>query len=124
MSDISLTEDEVQELEKLLAKRFAHLSTTEDSFIYSALPKLLAERSERQWQPIETAKKDGTTVELLYLSQSGYEYSETAFGSWEFIEPSEWDSSPVFGWKTPGSIDDEPTHWRPLSIPPEPTERV
>jgi len=66
------------------------------------------------WQPIETAPKDGTTLLLLYPHPDGYEYSEVAFGSWEFIEPSEWDSEPVFGWKTPSGIDDDPSFWMPL----------
>lgn len=65
--------------------------------------KLLA---ARQWRPIETAPKDGSTV-LLFFEALAYPIMRSSFWAarhqcWYGVGP---------GW--------EPTHWQPLPEPPE-----
>ena len=61
-----------------------------------------------EWQPIETAPKDETSL-LLFLPGKGI------IEGWYFSSPKEIDD----GWETIiGSIG-EPTHWMPLPEPPK-----
>ena len=60
-----------------------------------------------QWQPIETAPKDGTRVLLFFPG---------------FVIPvwvGDWHEGwrPEYGVRTP-PIEDDPTHWMPLPAPP------
>lgn len=64
-----------------------------------------------EWQPIETAPKDGTVCHLRFKDALGYySYPYDCFlhddGSWYLIQP-------------PTQLSGQPTHWRPA--PPKAT---
>ena len=67
-----------------------------------------------EWQPIETAPKDGRKNLLLF--QQSAETGEKLFvGRWG----AEWG-----GWLSiPGAYAKRPTHWQPLPAPPQNTTR-
>jgi hypothetical protein len=77
------------------------------------IPTIDAVHSERsEWQPIETAPKDGTVIDLWI---PGWE--RFADCHWSKIEPAGWTSD--FGdvvLECTGNT--EPTHWMPLPEPP------
>jgi hypothetical protein len=67
-----------------------------------------------EWQPIETAPKDGTTVRAGAMSGARpglvpyplpYRFLD---GRWTAVVGGEW-----------RPIDPQPTHWMPLPAPPE-----
>ena len=74
-----------------------------------------------EWQPIETAPKDGTPMLLFYPILG------VCFGCWDHIGTADWwiaDSvgEDPSGWRCPYQEDDmEPTHWMPLPAPPKET---
>jgi len=69
-----------------------------------------------EWQPIETAPKDGTQVDLWCCSGSDLRYGERYVdaeflgGKWKYY------SDCYEGWVT---ISYTPTHWMPLPSPPK-----
>jgi len=65
--------------------------------------------TEREWQSIETAPKDGTTV-LLYAP--GWESPRTG---WTYGK-DDWQECPFH--HDPARTDYRPTHWQPLPAPP------
>lgn len=73
------------------------------------------------WQPIETAPKDGTTV-LLFSNKNGLNWNVVGYGFWEGGEDiiSGWIS---FGFTEPaGNLGlAAPSHWMPLPAPPKDT---
>jgi len=84
-----------------------------------------------EWQPIETAPKDGTTVLLGYYNRSGK--WRTVRGCWysdaQIAEDWEEPHDGEAGWyetaenadDTPNCWNCSPTHWMPLPTPPEQT---
>ena len=79
-------------------------------------------RPDAQWQPIETAPKDGTAV-LLWL---GAPWSEVRQMWW--YDP--WDVWLAAGEDEPDAGDERfgcgsaiPTHWMPLPAPPSDAQR-
>lgn len=65
-----------------------------------------------EWQPIETAPKDGTRI----------------LGAWpSFLKKNEWFIQPVFfvcgvwlhGWDEDEDQPLKPTHWMPIPTPPQ-----
>jgi hypothetical protein len=72
-----------------------------------------------EWQPIETAPKDGTLVVLVGKIVDGWaQPTRACVGSWSFEQ-----RPPYFvaGWAfvAPGYIAEfNPTHWMPLPEPP------
>lgn len=74
------------------------------------------------WQPIETAPKDGTDVLVMYMHIDTQVVHNAFFAS----EADGWDSGDVGWWSYEHSevsrikLDDwmEPTHWMPLPDPP------
>ena len=65
-----------------------------------------------EWQPIETAPKDGTVV-LIYSPADGVMSSHLHWGNWQGMV-----------WRSVGHVDFErskPTHWMPLPAPPKAT---
>jgi hypothetical protein len=77
------------------------------------------------WQPIETAPKDGTDVHVIcagrwrcsvpayYISA---EYLKREYGDPEYMETG-WSPSNIFLFDLP-EVTLEPTHWTPLPPPP------
>ena len=64
-----------------------------------------------QWQPIETAPKDGTEV-LLWLGQSQYPRSE--LGRWDVDSPY----GPTWRCRAVHFSETLMSHWMPLPDPP------
>jgi len=76
---------------------------------FSAIRAALQQAAEMQWQPIETAPRDGTEI----LSHGGILYwrNDACGGGWYTIT----------GINYPGRcVAWEVTHWMPLPKPPEP----
>jgi hypothetical protein len=67
-----------------------------------------------QWQPIETAPKDGTPI-LVYMEESIIEAEWKYEQWWPVVLPSH-------GCGCCSHDNDEPTHWMPLPEPPKVTE--
>lgn len=63
------------------------------------------------WQPIETAPRDGTYVDVWDTSNGRTTDVKWDHGAWK-----EW----TFGFESPGfvEIDPQPTHWMPRPAPP------
>jgi hypothetical protein len=79
-----------------------------------------------QWQPIETAPKDGT--EILAYEKCDYLYSNGEIKPFERIKIVRWDEvmqwdnpEDEHDWLTGSSFDEQinPTHWMPLPKPPQ-----
>ena len=65
------------------------------------------------WQPIESAPRDGTPV-LLYLNDGQFMSMTTArfsYGQWSLIETG--------GYASDSDVWPDPTHWMPLPEPPK-----
>jgi hypothetical protein len=79
-----------------------------------------------EWQPIETAPKDGT--EILAYEKCDYLYSNGEIKPFERIKIVRWNEVMQFNnpedeydWMTGSSFDEQinPTHWIPLPKPPK-----
>jgi hypothetical protein len=68
-----------------------------------------------EWQPIETAPKDGGP--FLAFAASDHHARANYFGiaQWADADPDFYNT--VAGWFWPFAI--RPTHWRPLPAPPQ-----
>lgn len=76
------------------------------------------------WQPIETAPKDGTTVLLAYKDELliGWYQDEQRIRHGQVISSTKkWTGYGVFDRIYPSTSEPppEPTHWMPLPKPPE-----
>lgn len=70
----------------------------------------LGEKGANQWQPIETAPKDGVVFLVFsYHDQGGYQYTATTTTDGEIICMMSMEV-----------MVDKPTHWQPLPNPPTP----
>ena len=74
-----------------------------------------------EWQPIETAPRDGTKVDIwginhLHYATPGQRIVNVA---WEPV--SDWMGNEREDWQTGRGDYFEPTHWMPLPDPPAPT---
>lgn len=133
---------DVMEAAKAIWDSTEHICSFEDGILVIATALLaernasaatirsLQERAERQWQPIETAPKDGTTIVLFCPQGDGTPGStfRLTSGSW-FIAPSygtisdpEVDEQEPPAWVSwDGGFSEEtmmPTLWQPLPSPP------
>lgn len=117
--------DEISELWDLFeSRRFlhGHRETMRESFTVALTATLEVEQpvAVEEWQPIETAPRDGTTILLV-----GGVYGGLPF-------PGKWDSSefvsPVARWFSSISkghlYNHVPTHWRPLYATPPSSPRI
>ena len=67
-----------------------------------------------EWQPIETAPRDGTCILLGCFTVENPNYQVTAFWNPDFFLGSPWDSPDGTAWAA-----DYFTHWMPLPEPPK-----
>ncbi len=77
------------------------------------------EEARMEWQPIETAPKDGTPI-LVYFPQIGtwqVSWSTEVFddGFW-CVSDNKFEDRPLRGWSDP------PTLWMPVPLPVSPKE--
>jgi hypothetical protein len=88
--------------------------------LVTRLADRLAAKGEEGWRPIETAPRDGTEV-YLWSPDAG-DGGEAFTGYWQDCEDypggGAWWSRPT----DPFNIDSDPTRWRPLPPPPEPSK--
>lgn len=68
------------------------------------------------WQPIETAPKDGTVIDLWVPDAKNAKYSAHRIPSCKWDDKKGWvlDLIPI----KISSLTDAPTHWMPLPEPP------
>lgn len=77
-----------------------------------------------QWQPIETAPRDGTVIDLFYPYPRGRTincYWDEGLRGWVWRRPT-WRGSallPESEWHFGAYPGLEPTHWMPLPKPPQ-----
>lgn len=86
--------------------------------VLDALQGYLPKSEGMSWQPIETAPKDGTTIDL-WDSYYGHRVTNArrAYHYWENGKPireKSWGRN-----DTDGPFVGNPTHWMPLPKPPE-----
>jgi len=98
---------DVESMERLMGKRPDDLITTSQAEAYADARV----REAQQWQPIETAPKDGSRVILAWggKSMSGF-----------FLDNSN-SPMPWAGWRTESMVPmpaGQPSHWMPLPAPP------
>lgn len=68
-----------------------------------------------EWQPIETAPKDGTPILLYWPGHRGHIATNCFVARWNVLA-EDWLSSGQPVWRGAGIY--EPTHWMPLPEPP------
>lgn len=66
------------------------------------------------WQPIETAPKDGTPMLLTYWNDQTQDTLPVTSGFWSRLSDRWWSEISQKGCK--------PTHWMPLPLPPSQRE--
>lgn len=75
-----------------------------------------------EWQPIETAPKDGTHI-LAYMENAVIEawWEDTSYGNPEYEGRGEWECPNLssHGCGCCSIFNDAPTHWMPLPHAPE-----
>lgn len=83
--------------------------------LLSLIARIHQEREKAEWQPIETAPKDGTKVDLWAFWPEGSESKRSTDCYWVSGD-KEWS----FGRWSESSYVHRPviTHWRPLPAPP------
>jgi len=68
------------------------------------------------WQPIETAPKDGTTILVCDAAK------QISLVNWEYVTGYENTNIGPDGWRSDACRDfggfEDPTHWMPLPEPP------
>lgn len=92
----------------VLAKFLAEEEQDNESNGWTAMPLFARSTQNDDWQPMDSAPKDGTTIwvlDELYGKAWHYECN------WNGIE---WYHGFGVAWPDP-----RPTHWRPLPAPPE-----
>ena len=78
---------------------------------YKTILTALEMAKGNEWQPIETAPKDGTHIYLYDENLTPIEDKHITTGFWDEYRWSQWDSE-----------DYTPTHWKPLDTPTPPKE--
>ena len=82
--------------------------------IHDALAAINAIPALDEWQPIETAPKDGTPIDVWVIDvNSAYRKTEIF---WNTDTHCWWDNDQYYG--QGGPMDGTATHWRPLPKPP------
>ena len=106
--------------EDITAAAIRALMVAEHEMVESVAQALLSERNATRWQPIETAPKDGTVVDLWARREQTDKYERLADCHW--CGMTDWLGNEYDGWDglSPGlrRTYDNPTHWMPLPEPP------
>jgi len=122
--------DRIAELEAKLANFGGRVQS--DVYVLSLLTKIDELEAKHQWQPIETAPKDGTEI---FIYRYGWPWAPVAkwveYPGNPVLDENEQDTW-MYGWLfnewfTPGnedgwlgwSDDEMPTYWMPLPEPPQ-----
>lgn len=74
--------------------------------------------SAPEWQPIETAPKDGTRILLWCVHQNAQYAKDARAEGWEAAVIGEWTTHNGGGWVWHG-LAGKHTHWMPLPAPPK-----
>ena len=69
-----------------------------------------------EWQPIETAPRDGTTI--LVWQKGSVEFARWNTGPWNKMPRPFWDGTLAALWGKMTARNHPPTHWMPLPPPP------
>lgn len=82
-----------------------------------------------EWQPIETAPKDGEEIIGVFCNDYGYQDKPTVYGPWTmcFVRGkwmASWEGASVIEYESyAGTTYKEtpinPTHWMPMPTPPK-----
>ena len=73
-----------------------------------------------EWQPIETAPKDGTPILIYGSNGRGVKQMTTALWDRDSEELGKWKLCVADGWECEEFLKREPTHWQSLPAPPKP----
>lgn len=98
---------------------YPFLALSETGRVAAQMLRALAEQQE-QWQPIETAPKDGTRI-LCVLSPYQAAIARWGCNRWLILEPDDFSDAddPDDQWRHyVMNTDYLPTHWMPLPAPP------
>lgn len=71
------------------------------------------------WQPIETAPKDGTKVDLWCINHLHYAKAGQRVCNVDWGRVTDWMGNERDDWRHGHGEDLQPTHWQPLPPPPE-----
>jgi hypothetical protein len=106
------------------------ITWVDDSGEYVGLCEYIRADLVPQWQPIETAPKDGTEIIGVYSNNYGYQDKPTVYGPWTVAFRNgawmaSWAEGSVIEYEsysgtTYKDAEMEPTHWMPLPAPPSP----
>lgn len=96
-----------------LAEQLPAVARSDQAVMARALIALAERVKAREWQPIETAPKDGS--EILAYAWARY---RSYYGVAQWAEANPAFSNSVAGWFWPFAI--RPTHWQPLPEGPKP----
>jgi hypothetical protein len=101
-------------------------------FAGQSRPMLWEDREMGEWQPIETAPRDGTEIIGIFHRQYDEDSPPTTYGPWTVAWDgrkwrSSWDGSEVVEYQDDFGIqykgpDIAPTHWAPMPLPPSHSE--
>lgn len=104
------TDEQIATLEKLgNSKAFSSLA------VRSLIARI---RAEAEWQPIETAPKDGTRIDIWAINHSLFNKPGSRIIDAYWGRVSDWMGRERDDWVGAASEHIEPTHWRPLPAPP------
>jgi len=114
----------IEEARKMLKEIFRFCATEDKARdIVAAALAAAEERGRAQWQPIETAPKDGTPILLGYLDKRGWFAARSAL--WFLVHPKHKEKDWAYAWVCPSMqtlIDNRATHWMPILAPPDITK--
>jgi hypothetical protein len=78
--------------------------------------------SMNEWQPIETAPKDGTRFLAFFpLEKNDEYYAQIVIIRWSYYK--RWESA-EYGGELDYEFDSQPTHWMPLPNPPKQEKEI
>ena len=113
-----MTVDEIMELVFDYAdqKKYGRVGAADSKHVRSAIESLVKDAKARDWQPIDTAPKDGTAV-LVYPGT--WSDRSASIAKWKSEKPRPyWSRDDDLG-RVTLSRERQTTHWMPLPPPPQ-----